>query len=488
MEIVHVGQARDALQAKTVSSRELTQQCLDRIGEHDQEIGAFLFVDEESALLQADASDARRSKGQTCGPLDGIPIGLKDNFLTQGVPTTAASRILEDYRPPFDGTATRRLKDAGSVILGKLNCDEFAMGSSNENSAYRVCRNPWDLQRSPGGSSGGSAAAVSAGMVYAALGTDTGGSIRQPAAFCGVAGLKPSYGRVSRFGIVAFASSLDQVGPLASDVEGCAQILQAIAGFDSRDSTSLDVQVPQYVEEMKSPLRGLKIGLPREYFEADGLDQQVAGVFDEVKTHLESLGVELTEIQLPHTQYAVATYYVIATAEAASNLARYDGVRFGPREAEEESLAQMYAQTRGTRFGSEVKRRIMLGNYVLSSGYYDAYYLRGQKVRHLIAQDFKDAFRDVDLILCPTAPTASFRLGENTSDPLKMYLSDIFTISANLAGLAAINLKGGFTKEGLPVGVQLMAPPLDEPKLLQASYHLEQILGLQERLPSLRTP
>lgn len=485
MERLSLGQARDALKSKQISSRELTEQCLERIARHDKAIGAFLHVAPERALQQADSSDKRRAKGEAFGPLDGIPIALKDNFLTNDMPTTAASRILESYQSPYDGTATKRLKNAGAVIVGKLNCDEFAMGSSNENSAYGVCRNPWDLERSPGGSSGGSAAAVSAGMVYGTLGTDTGGSIRQPAAFCGVTGLKPSYGRVSRFGVVAFASSLDQVGPLASDAEGCAELLQAIAGFDERDSTSLNVEVPSYVDAMHTPLRGLRIGLPREYFEADGLDNEVANVFQNVKALLQDLGATLIDISLPHTSYAVATYYVIATAEAASNLARYDGIRFGPREDTEAGLSSMYAQTRGKRFGQEVKRRIMLGNYVLSSGYYDAYYLRGQKVRHLIAEDFKSAYESVDLILCPTTPTAPFRLGENTTDPLKMYLSDIFTISANLAGLAAISIKGGFTKAGLPIGIQLMAPPLAEPQLLQASFQLEGALGLLDRLPDL---
>jgi aspartyl-tRNA(Asn)/glutamyl-tRNA(Gln) amidotransferase subunit A len=485
LETLNVETARVALLNHEVTSRDLTTGCLDRIKSLNDGLGAFLWFDEDLAMEQADASDARRVAGTQLGPLDGIPIALKDNFLTKGIPTTAASKILENFTPPYDGTATKRLKEAGAIMVGKLNCDEFAMGSSNENSAYGHCRNPWDKNKSPGGSSGGSAAAVAAGMVYAALGTDTGGSIRQPSAFCGTTGLKPSYGRVSRFGVVAFASSLDQVGPIAQDVTGCAHMLNAIAGFDPRDSTSLDAGVPDYTACLKEGLEGLTVGLPREYLDVDGLDPEVASAFTRVKEILISEGVTLKEISLAHTQYAVATYYVIATAEAASNLARYDGVRFGPRLGEEDGLATMYAKTRGSLFGDEVKRRIMLGNYVLSSGYYDAYYLRAQKVRQLIAQDFHHAFADVDLILCPTSPTPAFSLGAHTEDPLKMYLSDIFTISANLAGLAAINLNAGFTANGLPIGVQFMAPPLGEPNLLKGAYHLETALDLKDQRPNI---
>ena len=474
-----------ALDTKACTSAEATQACLERIENTNGVLGSFLQVEAESAMNAAKAADQRRQQGRPLSSLDGVPISLKDNLLTEGVPTQAASRILEDYRPPYDATVVKKLKDAGAVLLGKVNCDEFAMGSSNENSAYGVCKNPWNTAYSPGGSSGGSAASVASGQSFASLGTDTGGSVRQPAAFCGVVGLKPSYGRVSRFGVVAFASSLDQVGPISRDVRGCAMLLNAIAGHDARDATSVQTPVANYLDALQEDLDGLQVGIPQLESFADGLTPSVALALDDAKRALAAKGATLVDIELPHSQYAVATYYILASSEAASNLARYDGVRYGPRKGEENGLQSLYEETRGQLFGQEVKRRILLGNYVLSAGYYDAYYVRAQKVRRLIAQDFQQAFEKVDVILTPTSPTPAFRLGEKSDDPLQMYLSDIFTIQANLAGIPAISVPGAWTDEGLPLGIQLMAPAFGEEKLFRAAYGLESELQLESRKPLL---
>ncbi len=465
--------AAQKLDASQISSVELTRHALDLIKARDGELGCFLLVDEKGALAAAHASDARRRAGGALGPLDGVPLAIKDLIVTEGLVTTAGSRILEGYVPPYDATVVKKLKAAGAVLLGKLNQDEFGMGSSNENSAYKPCRNPWDLTRTPGGSSGGSAAAVAAGLCFGALGTDTGGSIRQPASFCGITGLKPTYGRVSRFGMVAYASSLDQIGPMARDVESTAMMLGALAGFDERDATSVNAPVPNYLQGLDGDVRGLKIGIAKEYF-GEGIDQDVRDGVDRAMSALKGRGAELIEVSLPLTPYAIATYYIIATAEASSNLSRYDGVRFGPRRGEGEGLVAMYEKTRGELFGPEVKRRIMLGTYVLSAGYYDAYYLRAQKVRRLFSEDFNRAFEQVDVIICPTTPTPAFRLGEKVSDPLQMYLNDIFTVSANLAGLPAMSLNCGFSKEKLPIGVQLIGKPFDEQVILRTGYAIEE--------------
>ncbi|MFZ9889918.1 MAG: amidase family protein, partial [Myxococcota bacterium] len=389
---ISLGDLVTTLGANACTSQEATRACLDRAHELDGRLGCYLLLDEETALASAAASDERRARGQALGPLDGVPLALKDNLVTRGTTTTAASRILEGWVPPYDGTAVRRLRDAGAVLLGKLNCDEFGMGSSNENSAYKPCRNPWDERFTPGGSSGGSAAAVAAGLCFGSLGTDTGGSVRQPASCCGVVGMKPTYGRVSRFGVVAFASSLDQVGPFARDVRGTALLLQTIAGRDERDATSVDRSVPDYPSLLDERCDGLRVGLPREYLDGSGISDDVARAVDDAKRGLVARGARLVEVSLPHTKASVPTYYVLATAEASSNLARYDGVRFGPRLGESQGLRGMYEETRGRLFGDEVKRRILLGNYVLSAGYYDAYYLRAQKVRRLIAGDFTRTF------------------------------------------------------------------------------------------------
>ncbi len=474
-------EAAARLRSGEISSRELTISCFKRIHEHDGNIGAFLCLTEASALLAADASDERRETKQTLGLLDGVPVAVKDMILTEGVPTTAGSKILEGYRPPYDGTVVAKLKSAGAVMMGKLNQDEFAMGSSTESSAYKLCKNPWDFYRTPGGSSGGSAAAVAAGFVFGTLGTDTGGSIRQPASFCGIAGIKPTYGRVSRQGVVAYASSLDQVGPFAKDVSGAAIMLQAIAGHDARDSTSVKQAVPDYLQALTGDVKGLKIGIPREYF-IEGLDAEVRDSVQKSIAALQASGAEIIDVSLPHTEHAVATYYVIATAEAASNLSRYDGVRFGPRLGDQNGLLSMYEETRGQLFGPEVKRRIMLGTYVLSAGYYDAYYLRAQKVRRLFADDFKNAFQNVDVIVCPTTPTPAFGIGEKSDDPLQMYLNDIFTVSANLAGLPAMSLLTGFSKQGLPLGTQIIGRPFDESTLMNAAFAVEQTLNIERDL------
>jgi aspartyl-tRNA(Asn)/glutamyl-tRNA(Gln) amidotransferase subunit A len=473
------------LASKALSSVELTTGTLARIRQVDERIGSFLLVDDAGALSAAKASDERRAKGGALGPLDGVPVALKDIFCTRGVATTCASKMLVRFVPPYDATATAKLRDAGAVIVGKLNMDEFAMGSSNENSAFGPVRNPWDLARTPGGSSGGSAAAVAARLVYGALGTDTGGSIRQPAALTGTVGLKPTYGRVSRSGVIAFASSLDQVGPFARTVRDAAIQLGAVAGPDPLDSTSIPAPVPDYLAGIEDGARGLTLGVPKEYFVA-GMDPEVeASVRAAIETY-RSLGATIREISLPHTEHAVATYYLVATAEASSNLARYDGVRYGFRAENARGLVDMYARTRAEGFGDEVKRRIMLGTYALSAGYYDAYYLKAQKVRTLIKRDFDRAFADgVDAVLTPTSPTPAFKLGERTADPMQMYLADIFTISCNLAGLPGLSLPAGFTRSGLPIGLQLLGQPLGEPTLLRAARAFERETRHYEKAPTL---
>ena len=476
--------AADLLRKRRLSAQELTRSVLDRIRATDVRTHSYLTVCETAALGQAEAADRMLAAGGAVPPLCGIPVAVKDVILTRGVRSTAGSKILEHFVPPYDATVTRRLREAGAVIVGKANCDEFAMGSSTENSAFLPSRNPWDLARVPGGSSGGSATAVAADQALAALGTDTGGSIRLPSSFCGVVGLKPTYGRVSRFGVVAYASSLDQVGPFAKDVRDCALMLQAIAGHDPQDSTSVNIPVPDYQARLLQGGRGLKIGIPKEYF-VEGMQPAVEAAVRQAVAEFTALGARPVSISLPHTEYAIATYYLIATAEASSNLARYDGMKYGYRATQAEGLAETYRRTRGQGFGDEVKRRIMLGTYVLSAGYYDAYYLKAQKVRTLIRQDFLTAFGDCDVIATPVAPTTAFRLGEKTADPLTMYLSDIFTIAVNLAGLPGLSVPCGFDENHMPIGVQLVGKPFGEDVLLQAAYAYEQATQWHTHKPPL---
>jgi len=460
------------LQARQVSSVEITNSFLNRIESTDPSINAFITVTKEQALLDAAVADQRIASGN-CAPLTGIPVALKDIFLTEGVRTTCASKMLDNFIAPYDATAWARMKSQGAVLLGKLNQDEFAMGSSCENSAFGPTRNPWNREHIPGGSSGGSAAAIAAQQAVATLGTDTGGSIRQPASHCGCVGLKPTYGRVSRYGVIAYASSLDQVGPMTRDVTDAALLLGVIAGHDPKDSTSVDCPVPDYMAALKQGVKGLKIGLPKEYF-IEGLDPDVQQAMDQAIAVYRQLGAEFVEVSLPHTNYAVATYYLIATAEASSNLARYEGVRFGHRAKESSGLIDLMMQSRSEGFGAEVKRRIMLGTYALSSGYYDAYYIKAQKVRTLIQQDFIEAFKSVDLLLTPVAPTPAFKIGEKTADPLQMYLSDIFTIPVNLAGICGISVPAGISSNGLPIGLQLLGRPFGEENILRAAFDFEQ--------------
>ena len=465
-------QLHHRLKNRTVSSVEATRAMLTRIEATEPKVGAFITVSAERALQDAEVADRRIASGD-CGTFTGIPLALKDIFMTEGVRTTCASRILENHIAPYDATSWGMLKNQGAVLLGKLNQDEFAMGSSCENSAFGPTRNPWSREHIPGGSSGGSAAAIAAQQATVTLGTDTGGSIRQPASHCGCVGLKPTYGRVSRYGVIAYASSLDQVGPITRDVTDCALTLQAIAGHDPKDSTSLDLPVPDYSAALKNDVRGMKIGLPSEYF-IEGLDEDVRLTVERAIAHMKAQGAEFVDISLPHTPYAVACYYLIATAEASSNLARYEGVRFGHRSSGAQGLIEMMMKSRAEGFGPEVKRRIMLGTYALSSGYYDAYYLKAQKVRTLIQRDFTEAFKKVDILMAPVAPTPAFRIGEKTSDPLQMYLSDIFTIPVNMAGICGISLPAGQSSAGLPVGLQMIGPPLGEPAILRAAYTFEQ--------------
>jgi len=470
MHQMTIAELIDSLRNKRFSSRELTQHYLDRIARLDSRYGSFISVTAERALAQADAADARLANGGTPA-LCGVPIAHKDIFCTQGVRTSCASKMLDNFVPPYNATVVARLDDAGTVMLGKTNMDEFAMGSSNETSFYGKVSNPWRDNFVPGGSSGGSAAAVAAHLAPAASGTDTGGSIRQPAALCGITGLKPTYGRVSRYGMIAFASSLDQGGPMARTAEDCAYLLNAMAGFDEKDSTSIDRAVPDYTATLDAPLQGLRIGLPKEYF-GSGCDAQVETAIQQVIKTLQSLGATVKEISLPHTKYAVPTYYVVAPAEASSNLSRFDGVRYGYRCDKPKDLLDLYTRTRAEGFGDEVKRRILIGTYALSAGYYDAYYIQAQKVRRLIKQDFVAAFNDVDVILGPTTPSPAFALGAKNSDPITMYLEDIFTIPANLAGLPAMSLPAGFV-DGLPVGFQLIGNDFSEARLLNIAHKFQ---------------
>jgi aspartyl-tRNA(Asn)/glutamyl-tRNA(Gln) amidotransferase subunit A len=461
-----------------LSVTEVINSVFDEIDRTDKEVHAFITLCRDRALDDARRIDAKIAAGEPLEPLSGVPVAIKDNMVLRDVPTTCASRILEGYIPPYTATAVERLRAAGAVVIGKTNMDEFGMGSSNENSAFFPTRNPHNLDCVPGGSSGGSAAAVAAGMALLSLGSDTGGSIRTPAAFCGVAGIKPTYGRVSRYGLVAYASSLDQIGPFAKTVRECAQVLEIICGFDHLDSTSADVSVEPLLRDIEQPIKDLRIGIPKEYF-IPGMDPEVKARLGKCIKTYEDLGCQLNEISLPHTEQAIATYYLIATAEASSNLARYDGVRYGVRKGGDAGLTDMYRKTRMSGFGKEVKRRILLGAYALSAGYYDAYYLKALKVRTLILQDFRNAFDQVDVILTPTSPTVAFRIGEKTSDPLSMYLSDIFTITCNLAGLPGISVPCGNNSAGLPIGMQLLANHFQEARLLRAAYAFEKAFLLQ---------
>ncbi len=485
---------RDRVLAGQLTAEAAARACLDRIEAVEERLHAFVSVDTDGALRRAREVDAALARGEKPGPLCGVPIALKDNLCTAGMKTTCSSKILANYVPPYNATVVEQVLAAGAVLIGKTNLDEFAMGSSTENSAFGVTRNPWDLERVPGGSSGGSAAAVAAGEAVMALGSDTGGSIRQPASFCGVVGLKPTYGRVSRYGLVAFASSLDQIGPITRDVADAALLLGVIAPHDPRDSTSAPEPVPDYVGQLEADIRGRRIGLPREFF-IEGMDPEVAAAVRAAVEALASQGAEIAEVSLPHSRidvkeghfsaYAVAAYYVIATAEASSNLARYDGAHYGHRTADPGGMVEMYLRSRAEGFGAEVKRRILLGTYALSSGYYDAYYLKASKVRSLIKRDFDEAFSSVDALVCPTSPTAAFRVAEKADDPLQMYMGDIFTISCNLAGIPGISVPCGFTANGLPIGLQLLGKPFDELGLLQFARAYERATDHHLRRPPL---
>jgi len=479
-----ITEARAALDAGNISSVALTEACLERINTLEPQLQAFLTVTAELALEQARAADARRGSAGAAGsaPLLGIPVAIKDLIATKGIRTTCASRILETFVPPYDATVITRLRHAGAVLLGKTNCDEFGMGSSNENSGYALCRNPWDPARVPGGSSGGSAAAIAAGEALGSLGTDTGGSIRQPAALCGICGIKPTYGRVSRYGLVAYGSSLDQIGPMARTVADVALMLQTIAGHDPLDGTSTPQAVPDYSATLTGDIRGLRIGVPQEYF-VEGMDASVEQITREAIAALRDLGAELVDVSLPHTRYALPTYYIIAPAEASANLARYDGIRYGPR-AEGDSMWEQIEQTRGQWFGPEVRRRIMLGTYTLSAGYYDAYYRRAQQVRTLIRRDFEAAFADVDLLVTPTSPSVAFAIGQKIDNPLAMYLSDVFTLTSNLAGVPGLALPCGFSA-GLPVGMQLLGKFFDEATLLRVGDAYQRMTNWHTQQPVL---
>jgi aspartyl-tRNA(Asn)/glutamyl-tRNA(Gln) amidotransferase subunit A len=463
---------RDLILRKETTATALTEEFYKKIESEDSKIHAFLTLSKDRAFAKATEIDGMADRGEELPPMAGVPVGIKDVFMTRGIQTTAGSRILEDFVAPYDSTAVARLESAGAIVVGKLNCDEFAMGSSNENSGYGPVHNPRDLSRVPGGSSGGSAAAVAANMAVATLGSDTGGSIRQPAAFCGVVGLMPTYGRVSRYGLIAFASSLDHVGPLTKSVKDAATVLKVIAGRDPKDSTSADMPVPNYLGEIGRPVKGMKIGVPDEYFPAE-LDGEVRAAVQKSIDDLREAGCEIKRISLPHTKYAIPTYYIVATAEASSNLARYDGVRYGLRAKDAKTLSEMYRKTRDRGFGAEVKRRIMLGTYALSAGYYDAYYLQAQKVRTLLARDFQNAFAEVDAIITPTTPTAAFKLGEKADDPVSMYLADIFTVTADLVGIPGLAVPCGTTKSGLPIGVQVLGKHFDEGTILRVGHVIE---------------
>lgn len=473
-----------ALEQRKLSSVELTQAVIARTKAVDTKVKAFNSFDESDALAQARASDERRAAGQARGPLDGIPVGMKDVISVAGQPLTASSKMLANFVSPYDATATKRLKGAGAICWGRLNLDEFAMGSSTENSAFQTTSNPYDLERVPGGSSGGSAAAVAAGEAIVSLGSDTGGSIRQPAALCNVVGLKPTYGLVSRYGLIAFASSLDQIGPFARSVEDAAITLGAIAGHDPLDSTSFKVDIPDYRAELGRRKGPWRLGIPKEYF-GEGLDPEVATAVQSAIEYYKKQGCQIKEVSLPHTEYGVGVYYIIATAECSSNLARYDGIRYGHRSKDAKDIVDLYFKSRAEGFGPEVKRRIILGTYVLSSGYYDAYYLRAQKVRTLIRQDFLNAYKEVDAILTPTSPTPAFKRGEKSSNPLAMYLSDVYTIGVNLAGLPGISVPCGFSKAGLPIGLQIIGQPFQEAELLSIAHAYEQAHDWGKKTPSL---
>ncbi len=474
--------AAQAVRDRAISSRELTRAMLARIERTDPTINAYVTVLPEEAMREAIARDEEISRGVVRGPLHGVPVGIKDIFCTKGIRTTCASRILREFDPPYDAAVSEKIRDAGAILLGKQNMDEFAMGSSTETSCFGPVRNPWATDRIPGGSSGGTAAAVAAGTCYGGVGTDTGGSIRQPASLCGVVGMKPTYGRVSRYGMIAFASSLDQGGPIARTVPDAAVLLAVIAGYDRRDSTSVDIQVPDYLAATGRGVKGMRVGVPREYF-AEGVDASVRAAVEKALSSLLSLGAESVEISLPHTDYALATYYIIAPAEASSNLARYDGVRYGYRAEGAKGLIEMMSRTRAKGFGAEVKRRIMIGTYALSAGYYEAYYGKAQKVRTLLRRDFHDAFARVDVILTPTAPTPAFRIGEKVDDPLTMYLSDIYTIPANLAGIPGISVPCGLSPEGLPIGAQLLGKHFDEESILAAAAAIEREIPVPRIAP-----
>ena len=474
----------ELIKKKEVSPVELTKQILNRIERYDGDINSYVTVLSDYALQKAKKAEDDITSGNYLGSLHGIPIGLKDIFVMKDVRTTAGSKILENFKPLYNATVTQKLLDAGAIIVGKNNMDEFAMGSSNETSYFGVVKNPWDLQRVPGGSSGGSAAAVAASLCYGSVGTDTGGSIRQPACLCGIVGMKPTYGNVSRFGMIAFASSLDQAGPLTKSVYDAAIILNLISGHEPRDSTSVNVPVPDYVSKLKNNMKGLKVGIPKEYF-IDGIDAEVLCAVQDAIKLITELGAEIIEMSLPHTEYATAAYYIIAPSEASSNLARYDGVKYGYRAQSSDDLLDMYKNTKSEGFGEEVKRRIMIGTYALSAGYYDAFYNKARKVQTLIRQDFQNAFEKVDVILTPTAAEPAFKLGEKTSDPIKMYLSDIFTNPTNLAGLPGISLPCGYTNDGLPIGLQFIGKPFDEQNVLNAAYAYESNTDWNKRRPKI---
>ena len=482
LSTLSAGELVKQLSGGELTAKSCTESFLDRIKQHDQSLNSFVST-AESAIATAESVDARRSAGKPVGPLAGLPVAVKDGICTAGIATTAGSKMLEKFVPAFDATMVKQLIDADAVVIGKTNMDEFVMGSSTENSFFGVTKNPWSDQHVPGGSSGGSAACVAADMAPVSIGSDTGGSIRQPAAFCGITGLKPTYGRVSRFGLIAFASSLDQIGPMARSAEDCALVMNVISGHDTKDSTSAKNDVPDFTATLGDSLKGLRIGICKEHF-GDGLESEVENAVTESVKVLESLGAETVEISLPHTPYAVATYYVIAPCEASSNLARFDGVRYTHRAATAKDLTEMYCQTRAEGFGEEVKKRIMLGTYALSSGYYDAYYLKASKVRRMIKHDYDAAFEKVDLILGPTTPTTAFKIGEHTQNALAMYLADIYTVSANLAGIPAISIPCGLTSEGMPVGLQLQARSFDEASLLRAAHQFQQQTDWHTRRPN----
>ncbi len=476
-----IHELQDKIKKKDVSARAILDDVFKRIDAVEGKVHSYITLMRDSAYDAAESAD-RDIRAGKANTLTGIPVAIKDIMCTKGVRTTCGSHILHNFTPPYDATVVKKLKEAGAVFVGKANMDEFAMGSSTETSWFGVTRNPWDLERIPGGSSGGSASAVAADQCIAATGSDTGGSIRQPAALCGVVGLKPTYGRVSRFGLIAFASSLDQIGPFTKDVEDCAIMMNVIAGYDPMESTSVPMEVPDYQSFIGKDIRGWTVGIPKEYF-IEGIDPEVEGAVRKAIAVLEGLGAKRVDISLPHTEYCLAVYYVIAPAEASSNLARYDGVKYGYRSADGRDLLEMYKRTRSEGFGAEVKRRIMIGTYALSSGYYDAYYRKASQVRTLIKRDFQEAFKTCDVIITPTSPTPAFRIGEKTDDPLQMYLSDIFTISTNLAGIPGISVPCGYTKSGLPIGVQFLAGHFEESRLLQVAHAYEKHSGIRRRRP-----